>query len=127
MFSLRDGISDVLCDLKVCNGSANATHMECRAPALSNGTTEEKPDAGEIFIHVNEKSNLWSGRFDYQPTVKVIPFENEDNLLWLKPGENEVSLHVCSRAPPHPLHDLAAVKKLSWRLSGPLISVPAAA
>lgn len=78
---------------RVCNGSANATHMECRAPALSNGTTEEKPDAGEIFIHVNEKSNLWSGRFDYQPTVKVIPFENEENWLWLKPGENEVSLH----------------------------------
>lgn len=111
----------------MCNGSANATHMECRAPALSNGTTEGKPDAGEIFIHVDEKSNLWHGRFDYQPTVKVISFESEDNLLWLKPGENEVSLHVCVPRAATPARDLAALKKLICRLSGPLVSVPAAA
>lgn len=83
----------------MCDGSANATHMECWAPAFSNGMAEEKPDTGELFIHVAEKNNLWRRRFDYQPTVKIIPFENEDNLLLLKPGEDEVSLHVRLEAP----------------------------
>lgn len=73
--------------------------MECWAPAFSTGMAEEKPDTGEIFIHVDEKNNLWHHRFDYHPTVKVIPFENEDSLLLLKPGEDEVSLHVCFTAP----------------------------
>lgn len=105
-------------------------HMECRAPALSNGTAEEKPDAGDIFIHMDEKRNLWRSRFDYQPSFKVIPFESEDHVLLLKPGENEVSLHVC--IPPHAVtraHSChpAAVKREDAELSGPLDSVPAAA
>lgn len=77
--------------MKGCNGSANATHTECWAPAFPHGVA----DTGELFIHVDGKNNLWRHRFDYQPPVKVIPFENEDNLLLLKPGEDEVSLHVC--------------------------------
>lgn len=122
--------------LKVCNGSANATHIECWAPAFSKGMAEEKLDTGEIFIHVDEKNNLWRRRFDYQPTVKVFPFEKEDNLLLLKPGEDEVSLHVCFTAPSQPSQwgrscDLAAVQREETAggsaLSGLFISVPATA
>ncbi|XP_041813694.1 macrophage-stimulating protein receptor-like isoform X2 [Chelmon rostratus] len=78
---------------QVCNGATNATYMECSAPAFPEEMPEEKSDNGEIFIHMDGKSNLWKRRFDYYPDVKVIPFENEDKLLLLKPGETEVSLH----------------------------------
>ncbi|XP_070815962.1 macrophage-stimulating protein receptor-like isoform X1 [Chaetodon trifascialis] len=78
---------------QVCNGTTNGTHMECSAPAFPEEMPEEKSDFGEIFIDMDGKSNLWKGRFDYHPDVKVIPFENDDNLLLLKPGETEVSLH----------------------------------
>ncbi|KAM9362010.1 macrophage-stimulating protein receptor-like [Symphorus nematophorus] len=78
---------------RVCNGAANATRMECWAPALTAEMTEEKSATGEIFIHMDGKSKLWTRRFDYHPNVKVIPFENDDHLLYLKPGETEVSLH----------------------------------
>lgn len=76
---------------RVCNSTSNATHMECWAPAEE--MPEEKSDTGEIFIHMDGKKDLWKRRFDYHPDVKVIPFENDDNLLLLKPGETEVSLH----------------------------------
>ncbi|KAG7494482.1 macrophage-stimulating protein receptor-like isoform X1 [Solea senegalensis] len=74
---------------KVCNGARNATHMECWAPAFE----EEKYDRGEISIHIDGKNNLWKRRFDYYPDASVIPFENDDRKLLLKPGETEVSLH----------------------------------
>lgn len=68
--------------------------MECRAPAIPHDMLEEKYDTGEIFIHMDGKRNIWSRRFDYHPDAKVIPFESDDNVLLLKPGETEVSLHV---------------------------------
>ncbi|KAM6927968.1 macrophage-stimulating protein receptor-like [Xenentodon cancila] len=77
----------------VCNGSKNATHMECWAPAFSKEMPEEKFETGEISVHIDGKRELWKRRFDYHPDAKVIPFENEDNVLLLKPGETEVSLH----------------------------------
>lgn len=80
--------------LKVCNGTTNATHLECWAPAFPEEMPEEKSVTGEIFIDMDGKSNLWKRRFDYHPIVKIIPFENDDNILLLKPGETEVSLHV---------------------------------
>ncbi|XP_053172389.1 macrophage-stimulating protein receptor-like isoform X1 [Scomber japonicus] len=78
---------------QVCNRKANATHMECQAPTMSQDMSEEKSDTGEILIHMDGKRNIWSRRFDYHPNAKVIPFENDDNVLLLKPGETEVSLH----------------------------------
>lgn len=79
---------------QVCNGSANATHMECWAPALPEEMPDEK-ETGQISIHMEDQRKVWSSRFEYHGNVKVIPFENEDRILLLKPGENEVSLHVC--------------------------------
>ncbi|KAA8593364.1 macrophage-stimulating protein receptor [Etheostoma spectabile] len=77
----------------VCSGTTNATYMECWAPAFTEEIPEEKSDTGEIFIHMDGKRNLWKRRFDYHHNVKIIPFENDDNELPLKPGETEVSLH----------------------------------
>ncbi|KAI3369994.1 hypothetical protein L3Q82_024796 [Scortum barcoo] len=78
---------------QVCSGTKNATHMECWAPAFTEEMPEEKPNTGEIFIHMDGKQNLWKSRFDYHHAVTVIPFENDDKILLLKPGETEVSLH----------------------------------
>ncbi|XP_034022235.1 macrophage-stimulating protein receptor-like isoform X2 [Thalassophryne amazonica] len=74
---------------RVCNGTANATHMECLAPAFP----EEKSDIGSISINMDGKSPILTTRFDYYPDARIIPFEYEDNILYLKPGETEVSLH----------------------------------
>ncbi|KAM7006557.1 macrophage-stimulating protein receptor-like [Tautogolabrus adspersus] len=78
---------------QVCSGTKNATHMECWAPAFPQEMPEDKSDTGEIFIIMDGKKNTGIGRFYYHPDVKVIPFENDDHLLHLKPGETEVSLH----------------------------------
>ncbi|XP_019957234.2 macrophage-stimulating protein receptor-like isoform X1 [Paralichthys olivaceus] len=76
---------------QVCNGTANATHMECWAPAFGEEIAES--DTGEIFIHMDGKNNLWKRRFKYHPDADVIPFENDERKLLLKLGETEVSLH----------------------------------
>ncbi|XP_070758264.1 macrophage-stimulating protein receptor-like [Enoplosus armatus] len=78
---------------QVCNGTTNATHMECWAPAFPEEMPEDKSVSGEIFIHMDGKRNLWKGRLDYHPDVKIIPFETDDHVLLLKPGDTEVSLH----------------------------------
>ncbi|XP_022602424.1 macrophage-stimulating protein receptor-like isoform X1 [Seriola dumerili] len=78
---------------QVCNGTANATHMECWTPAFQEEMPQEKSDTGQIFIHMDGGRDLWKRRFDYHPDAKVIPFENDDNELPLKPGDTEVSLH----------------------------------
>lgn len=86
--------------------------MECWAPAFTEEMPDEKSDTGEISIHMDEKSNLWRSRFTYHANVQVLPFENEDNILLLKPGENEVSLHVRL----HALTRLASIRatQLLW-------------
>ncbi|XP_072308567.1 macrophage-stimulating protein receptor-like isoform X2 [Eucyclogobius newberryi] len=78
---------------QVCSGPVNASHMECSAPVFPEDLVQDKSDSGRLSIHMDGKSDLWSGRFDYHPDAKVIPFENDDKVLLLKPGETEVSLH----------------------------------
>lgn len=73
----------------------NATHIECWTPAFQEEMPEEKSDTGNLSIHMDGKSDLWKGRFAYHPDAIVIPFENDDKELLLKPGDTEVSLHVC--------------------------------
>lgn len=85
----------LLTSFEVCNGTPSATHMECWTPVFQEEMPEEKSDIGELCIHMDGGSNLWKKRFDYHPDPLVIPFENDDNILLLKPGETEVSLHVC--------------------------------
>lgn len=81
--------------IQVCNTTMNATHMECSAPAFQEEMPEEKSDTGNISIHMDGKRDLYKSRFDYHPDAMVIPFESEDKELLLKPGDTEVSLHVC--------------------------------
>lgn len=80
---------------KVCNDTANATYIECWAPAFKEEMPEEKSDIGEICIHMDGRRKLWEKRFDYHHDANIIPIENDDHELPIKQGETEVSLHVC--------------------------------
>lgn len=77
---------------EVCNGSRNATHMECWAPAIPADVPEE--DTGAISLQLDGQTYLLNERFVYHPDAKVIPFDNDDNILHLKPEDTKVSLHV---------------------------------
>ncbi|KAK0135916.1 Macrophage-stimulating protein receptor [Merluccius polli] len=78
---------------RVCNGKVNATHMECLAPVLPGDSLEEKTESGLISFDMDGARQLWNKRFDYHPDAAPIPFENEEHVLYLDPGEDEVSLH----------------------------------
>lgn len=80
--------------LEVCNGSRNATRMECWTPAIPGDEPEEKVDTGNISLQMDGQPVLLKKRFDYHPDANVIPFEFEDNIFHLKPEGTEVSLHV---------------------------------
>ena len=86
----------VVLTIQVCEGKVNATHMECRAPALPGDHSEEKTEIGQISFNMDGARQLWNKRFDYHPDAAPIPFENEERVLYLSEGDNEVSLHVCS-------------------------------
>lgn len=79
---------------QACNGSTNGTHTECWAPAFPREMLDEK-EMGQIFIYVEDQRQVWNSPFEYHCNVEVIDFENEEKILLLRPGENEVSLHVC--------------------------------
>lgn len=74
--------------------------MECWAPAHPEEMSDKK-ETGQISINMEDQRRVWNSQFEYHSNVKVIPFENEDRILLLKPGENEVSLHVCYHALHH--------------------------
>ncbi|XP_038128909.1 macrophage-stimulating protein receptor-like [Cyprinodon tularosa] len=76
---------------QVCNGSRNATHLECWTPAFS--AEVQEVNHGYISIQIDGKEDLFREKFVYHADAKVIPFEHDDNILRLKPGDDEVSLH----------------------------------
>ncbi|XP_019214769.1 macrophage-stimulating protein receptor isoform X3 [Oreochromis niloticus] len=78
---------------QVCNGTRNATHMECWAPAFPERIPDTIFKTGALSIHIDGKNDVWKRNFSYYPNAQVIPFENDDSILLLKPGETEVSLH----------------------------------
>lgn len=63
----------------------------------------DEKEMGQIFIYVEDQRQVWKSQFEYHCNVQVIHFENEEKILLLRPGENEVSLHVCK----HTLHRFA--------------------
>lgn len=65
--------------------------MECWAPAVP----EQKLATGKIIIHMDGISTPLDGSFNYHPDARVFQFENDETVLLLKPGDTEVSLHVC--------------------------------
>uniref|UniRef100_A0A672YXR2 Macrophage-stimulating protein receptor n=1 Tax=Sphaeramia orbicularis TaxID=375764 RepID=A0A672YXR2_9TELE len=109
---IKSSIFSVVIVLQVCEGTANATHMECRTPAFPEEMLEEKFVSGEISIHMDGKSNLWKSRFDYHSDANPIPFEHENNVLFLKPGDNEVSLHH------HKLNTVSSCMKITMTIGG---------
>ncbi|CAL8337301.1 unnamed protein product [Lota lota] len=78
---------------RVCDGKVNATHMECLAPVLPGDNSEEKTESGVISFDMDGARQLWNKRFDYHPNANPIPFENEEHVLHLNPGDDEVSMH----------------------------------
>ncbi|KAJ3601888.1 hypothetical protein NHX12_029650 [Muraenolepis orangiensis] len=77
---------------RLCTGEVNATHMVCLAPDLP-GDSQEKAEVGQISFDMDGARRLWDKRFDYHPDAAPIPFENEEHVLYLSPGQDEVSLH----------------------------------
>ena len=70
--------------------------MECRAPALPGDHSGEKTEPGYISFDMDGALQLGNKQFDYHPDATPIPFENEDHILYLNQGDDEVSMHVCS-------------------------------
>ncbi|XP_021177600.2 macrophage-stimulating protein receptor isoform X1 [Fundulus heteroclitus] len=77
---------------KVCNRLGNSTHLECWTPAFSADMPDEKSNNGTISIEI-DGNDLYERQFIYHADAEVLPFENEGNILHLKHGGNEVSLH----------------------------------
>ncbi|XP_056461937.1 macrophage-stimulating protein receptor-like [Gadus chalcogrammus] len=77
----------------VCEGKVNATHMECRAPALPGEHSDDKTENGEISFHMDGARLILNKTFDYHPDAAPIPFENEERVLYLSHGNKEVSMH----------------------------------
>ncbi|XP_061688845.1 macrophage-stimulating protein receptor isoform X1 [Syngnathoides biaculeatus] len=94
-----------------CNGTRNATRMTCRAPTFTFDMSEDRSNTGQLFINM-DGMEVWRRRFDYHPDAKVIPFESEDNMLLLKPGETEVSLHH------HKLNTVNMCMKITMTIGG---------
>ena len=86
----------VLLTIQVCEGKVNATHMECRAPALPGEHSDDKTENGEISFRMDGARLILNKTFDYHPDAAPIPFENEERVLYLSEGNDEVSMHVCS-------------------------------
>ncbi|KAM6980712.1 macrophage-stimulating protein receptor [Aplochiton taeniatus] len=72
------------------SGLVNGTRMECQAPVFP----RDEPDSGTLSIDMDGALGLGEMRFLYHPDAEVIPFEFDDKILRLSPGQNEVSLHV---------------------------------
>ena len=82
----------VLLTIQVCEGKVNATHMECRAPALPGEHSDDKTENGEISFRMDGARLILNKTFDYHPDAAPIPFENEERVLYLSEGNDEVSM-----------------------------------
>lgn len=90
-YTLKSHFSERL--QRVCSGTRNATHMECWVPAFPEQIPDTIFKTGALSIHIDGENDVWKSNFSYYPNAQVIPFENDDSILLLKPGEDEVSLH----------------------------------
>lgn len=61
--------------------------MECMIPAC-------EESGGILSVDMDGAKDLFALPFFCHPSGKPIPFEHEDNMLFLEPGKNIV-LHVC--------------------------------
>ncbi|XP_030632191.1 macrophage-stimulating protein receptor [Chanos chanos] len=71
---------------QVCRRAANPTQMECVSPRC-------EESEGFLSLDMDGAINLFSRPFTCQPDAKPIPIEKEGNILKLRPGQDEVSLH----------------------------------
>ncbi|XP_028853368.1 macrophage-stimulating protein receptor isoform X2 [Denticeps clupeoides] len=69
-----------------CFHSANGTYMKCLSPVCEEST-------GVLSVNMDGALGVFKLSFSCYPNAKPIPFENDDRVLWLHPGQDEVSLH----------------------------------
>lgn len=72
----------------MCFGQGNPTQMECMSPVCEEST-------GILSVDLDGAKDLQSQTFTCHANGEPIPFETEDRVLELSPGQDEVSLHVC--------------------------------
>ncbi|KAB5583954.1 hypothetical protein PHYPO_G00101820 [Pangasianodon hypophthalmus] len=70
----------------VCVGPVSPTQMECVSPACEDSD-------GVLSVDMDGAKNLISVPFFCYPNGKPIPFEHDDNMLLLEPGNDRVSVH----------------------------------
>lgn len=70
----------------VCFGQGNPTQMECMSPVCEEST-------GILSVDLDGAKDLQSQTFTCHANGEPIPFETEDRVLELSPGQDEVSLH----------------------------------
>ncbi|XP_058856153.1 macrophage-stimulating protein receptor-like [Acipenser ruthenus] len=75
---------------KVCGPALSSEKMVCSTPPL---TIMEDPEPGDLTFTMDGTQGLQKFPFFYCPDAEVIPFEQEDNVLRLQPGQDEVDLH----------------------------------
>ncbi|MGH0173693.1 UNVERIFIED_CONTAM: hypothetical protein FKN15_066413 [Acipenser sinensis] len=74
----------------VCGPALSSEKMVCSTPPL---TIMEDPEPGDLTFTMDRTQGLQKFPFFYSPDAEVIPFEQEDNVLRLQPGQDEVDLH----------------------------------
>ncbi|MGH0171877.1 UNVERIFIED_CONTAM: hypothetical protein FKN15_010430 [Acipenser sinensis] len=78
------------CPHEVCGPALSSEKMVCSTPPL---TIMEDPEQGDLAFTMDGTQGLQKFPFFYSPDTEVIPFEQEDNVLRLQPGQDEVDLH----------------------------------
>ena len=69
-------------------GTVTPTQMECMSPVCEDSE-------GVLSVDMDGAKDLYSQPFSCHPNGRPIPFEHEDQVFPLGPGQNKVSLHVC--------------------------------
>ena len=69
----------------------------CRSPAFPfESKVETAP--GNLSVLLDGAAGRWLFRLRYYPQPKVFPLEQEGRRLRLKPGDDEIEVHVCGAA-----------------------------
>ncbi|XP_026856488.2 macrophage-stimulating protein receptor [Electrophorus electricus] len=70
----------------LCGGSVSPTQMECMSPVCEDSD-------GILSVDMDGAKDLISQPFSCHPNGAPIPFEYDDHVLQLSPGQDKVSLH----------------------------------
>ena len=76
-----------------CEGSQAPDWLLCHSPAFPfESKVETAP--GNLSVLLDGAAGRWLFRLRYHPRPKVFPLEPEGGHLRLKPGDDEIEVHV---------------------------------